>query len=82
MIDQAADVVCAGGACVDKSCDAGVYACQVDREDRLLADDLAKPFAIKDGAIELPASAGLGIAPDPAALSRCARGPVREIGPA
>jgi len=45
----------------------------------LLADDLASPFAISSGAIELPAAAGLGLCPTAAALERCSRGPAREV---
>jgi o-succinylbenzoate synthase len=45
----------------------------------LLVDDLAPAFPVEAGAIALPASPGLGIAPDAAALQRCAAGPPREL---
>jgi len=45
----------------------------------LLADDLAPPLAIADGAIALPRASGLGIAPDAEALRRCATGATREL---
>jgi o-succinylbenzoate synthase len=45
----------------------------------LLAEDLAAPFAISNGAIGLPATTGLGLFPDPAALERCSRGPILEV---
>jgi o-succinylbenzoate synthase len=46
---------------------------------RLLAEDLATPLAIADGAIALPETAGLGLRPDPEALERCTHGRTREI---
>jgi o-succinylbenzoate synthase len=45
----------------------------------LLADDLAPPFPVLDGAIALPRASGLGIAPDAEALRRCAIGATREL---
>jgi o-succinylbenzoate synthase len=45
----------------------------------LLADDLAAAFAVEAGAICLPDSPGLGVAPDAAARRRCAAGPPREL---
>jgi o-succinylbenzoate synthase len=45
----------------------------------LLKDDVATPFAIEAGAIALPRACGLGVAPDAAALERCAAGAPREL---
>jgi o-succinylbenzoate synthase len=46
----------------------------------LLADDLATPFPVAAGAIALPGAAfGLGVAPDGAALRRCATGVTQEL---
>jgi len=45
----------------------------------LLRDDLAAPPDIRRGAIAVPRASGLGVAPDPAALRRCATGPTREL---
>ena len=45
----------------------------------LLAEDLATPLAIADGAIALPESPGLGLQPDPEALERCSHGRTREV---
>jgi len=45
----------------------------------LLAEDLARPFAISDGAIDLPKTAGLGLRPAPSAIERCSRGRTREV---
>jgi len=44
-----------------------------------LRDDLAAPLDIRDGAIAVPRASGLGIAPDAAALRRCATGPTQEF---
>jgi len=45
----------------------------------LLADDLARGLEPKDGALEVPASPGLGVAPDPSALAALACGTPREV---
>ncbi len=45
----------------------------------LLAEDLAPPLEIQEGALELPDEPGLGRAPDPVRLARCATGPPREL---
>jgi o-succinylbenzoate synthase len=45
----------------------------------LLAQDLAAPLAVKDGALELPAEPGLGRAPDPARVARVACAPLLEL---
>jgi o-succinylbenzoate synthase len=45
----------------------------------LLAEDLGRGPEPKDGALEIPACPGLGVAVDPAALAALARGAVREV---
>jgi hypothetical protein len=45
----------------------------------LLAQDLGRGPAPKDGALELPAGLGLGVALEPGALAELACGPAREV---